>query len=201
MLQALRVPAVLLTAGVLGTTTVQAQSAAPGGAAGSEILTIGAYGGGFSPAADLTSNSGFGNSGTGGGTLTLWVHPNVGVRGNVLFARTEIGSGAPEGLTGEKPNIWAYSGDLVLRLPFDVLNGRDSWFPYLAGGIGGKTYAFDNLNDETDFAGNFGAGVEYRLARWGVQAEVRDIVTSFERFGVNKTQHDVVWTAGITRSF
>ena len=67
----------------LGATTAQAQIPGPRGAAGSDLLTIGAYGGGFSPAGDLTPSSSFRRSGAAGGTVTLWAHPNVGIRGNV----------------------------------------------------------------------------------------------------------------------
>jgi hypothetical protein len=198
-----RVLAALITAGVLGTTAAHAQSQTPRpqGAAGSDIVTINAYGGGFSPAADLTADERFGRSGTVGGAVTLWVHPVVGVRGNLLYARTDVPAAAPDPLAGENPNVWAYSGDLVLRLPRTAANGRDTWFPYIVGGLGAKTYSFDTLSTETDFSGNFGAGIEYRFAQWGLQGEVRDIVSRFDRFGVDRTQHDVVWTAGITLSF
>jgi hypothetical protein len=29
----------------------------------------------------------------------------------------------------------------------------------------------------------------------------RDVVSSFDRFGVDRTQHDIIWTAGLTVSF
>lgn len=202
MLKTRGILAAFVTAGTLAAAALHAQTPAPLGGAGNDIVTINAYGGGFSPATDLTtSNSRFRNSGTVGGTVTLWAHPNVGIRGNLLYARTDAGSGAPDALAGERPNVWAYSGDLVLRMPFAARNGRDTWFPYVVGGLGGKTYEFDTLDTETDFAGSFGAGLEYRFGPWGVHAEVRDIVTSFDRFGAEKTLHDVVWTAGIGWSF
>ncbi len=200
-LHARRILTVLLALGALGATAVQAQTLRLPGAAGNDVLTLNVYGGGFSPAADLTADDRFQSSGTVGGALTLWVHPNVGLRGNVLYARTDLPSAAPEPLPGENPNVWAYSGDLVLRLPLAAGNGRDTWFPYILGGLGGKMYDFDTLSTETDFASNFGAGIEYRFAQWGLQAEVRDIVSRFNRLGVDRTQHDVVWTAGITLSF
>jgi hypothetical protein len=191
----------LFAACALGATAAQAQAQGVPGAAGSDRVTINAYGGGFSPTAELSAEGGFRRSATAGGALTLWAHPNVGLRANVLYARTNLPAAAPEPLPGEDPNVWAYSADLVLRLPRAAVDGRDSWFPYLVGGVGGKTYRFDTLEQESDFAGNVGAGLEYRLARWGLQAEVRDLVSRFDRFGVAKTQHDVVWTAGLTLSF
>jgi hypothetical protein len=199
MLRTLRFLNVLIAVAAVAGTELHAQVLGPRQGVG-EIVTVNAYGGGFSPTADLTTDGSFGNSGTVGGAVTLWLHGNVGIRGNVLFARTGVDGVAPEEVIGENPNVWAYSGDVLLRLPLAAANGRDVWFPYVVGGLGGKTYAFD-AGRETDFAGNFGGGLEYRFDRWGIQAEVRDIVTKFDRFGVDRVQHDLVWTAGITLSF
>jgi hypothetical protein len=199
MRHTLRFLSVLIAVGVAGGTELHAQVLGPRQGLG-EIVTINAYGGGFSPASTLTTDGGFDSSAAVGGAATLWLHHNVGVRGNVLFARTAAADGVPDAVVGEDPDVWAYSGDVVLRIPFVSPNGRDAWFPYLVGGLGAKTYAFD-AGRETDFAGSFGGGLEYRLARWGIQAEVRDIVTRFDRFDVDKVQHDVVWTAGLTLSF
>lgn len=186
---------------VTGATEAQAQAFGQERGVGNDIVTLNLYGGGFSPSSSLTPGSDFRNSGTAGGAATLWLHRNVGVRANLLYARTSASPGVPEALAGERPDIWAYGGDLVLRMPLPAGNGRDSWAPYLVGGLGGKTYDFDELGTETDFAGQFGAGIEYRLGRWGIQAEVRDLVSNFDRFGVDKTQHDIVWTGGLTFSF
>lgn len=180
-----------------GATPVVAQAHGPA----ADRLTIGLYGGGYTPASTLMPGVEFENSGTVGGTLTLWLHPLLGVRGNVLYARTNVSLGGPASLAGEDPNVWAYSGDLLLRHPKPIGTGHGMWFPYLVGGLGGKTYDFDQQRRETDLAGNYGAGVEFRNGRWGVQAEVRDIVSNFDRLGVDKTQHDVVWTAGLTWTF
>lgn len=204
MFQAKRALALLLTMGALGAADVQAQAQTEGlpGAAGSDIFTINVYGGGFAPTAGLATESGFDDSGTVGAAATVWLHRYVGVRANGLYARTDAPAGVPAPLDGERPDVWAYSGDVVLRLPLTVGNGH-TWFPYVVGGAGGKTYDFEEegMESETDFAGNFGGGIEYRIKQVGLQAEVRDIVSSFERFEIDETQHDVVWTAGITLSF
>lgn len=202
MMHAMRALTLLFALGALGATAAQAQTTGPKGAAGSDIFTINVYGGGYAPTASLTPGSEFDDSGTVGAAGTLWVHRNVGVRANVLWARTDAPAGAPAPLGGERPDVWAYSGDVVLRLPLEVGNGQ-TWFPYVVGGLGAKTYDFEreDMDTETDFAGNFGGGLEYRINRVGLQAEVRDIVSSFERFDIDETQHDVVWTAGLTVSF
>jgi len=64
-----------------------------------------------------------------------------------------------------------------------------------------KTYDFDRIDSETDFAGSFGGGIEYRLGRLGLQAEVRDFVSQFDQFGFDDTQHDVVYTGGVTLNY
>ena len=53
----------------------------------------------------------------------------------------------------------------------------------------------------TKFGGNVGAGFEYRFGRWGVRAEGRDYVYKFDRYGFDKTQHEVAWQGGVTVSF
>jgi len=50
------------------------------------------------------------------------------------------------------------------------------------------------------FAGNF-AGLEYSFGRVGVRAEGRDFIYKFDRYGFDKTQHDIAWQGGLTLSF
>src|SRR5438874_1926503 len=61
------------------------------------------------------------------------------------------------------------------------------------GGLSGAT----NLNP----AGTFGAGLEYRFGRVGIRAEGRDFVYKFDRYGFDKTQHDIAWQGGLTLTF
>jgi hypothetical protein len=168
MLNAGRLVTVLAILGALGATTAQAQAFGP---RSSDLFTVNVYGGGYSPTSSLAVGHEFENSGAVGGAVTIWVNQYMGVRGNVLYARTDISSGAPAPLAGEDPSVWAYSGDLILRHGHSSHGGGGTLFPYIVAGLGGKTYDFDRQGTETDFAGNFGAGVEYRFARWGVQAE------------------------------
>ncbi|MBI4539181.1 MAG: outer membrane beta-barrel protein [Gemmatimonadetes bacterium] len=167
-----------------------------------EIVSILGYGGGFTPANELAGPAEFSTSGTVGGAVTVWFGPYVGIRGNGLYTQSDV-DGASSGLAlrGEEPNVWIYSGDVLLRLPLTA--GQSSWwYPYVVGGLGGKTYDFDRLDTETDFAGNFGGGIEFRVNRyWGIQAEARDFVSSFDRLGIDSTQHDVVYTGGISLTF
>ena len=51
------------------------------------------------------------------------------------------------------------------------------------------------------FAGNFGAGLEYRFGRLGIRAEGRDFVYKFDRYGFDRIQPDIAWQGGVTVSF
>ena len=165
-----------------------------------DIITLNVIGGGFSPVSDLGSSQ-FDAAGTVGGTVGVWLHRYVGIRASVVWAQTDVSGPASADVTGVDPNVWAYSGDVVLRVPIDA---RSGWIvPYIVGGLGAKTYDFDGVDTETELAVSFGGGVEYRFpsSRWGVNLEARDYVSSFELYGIDETQHDLVWTGGITLSF
>src|SRR6266568_5108772 len=89
---------------------------------------------------------------------------------------------------------------IVLRYP--VAAGTGTFIPYLLGGAGAiSVHQLDSDSTWTKFAGNFGAGLEYRFGRVGVRAEGRDFVYKFDRNGFDKTQHDVAWQGGVTVSF
>lgn len=174
------------------------------GHAGADRLSIQGYGGGFFSASSLGGGNTFDDTGILGGNVTFWATRYVGVRGSLAWSPPDvITQTADNVLTGEDPNVWNYSGDVVLRLPLPATQ-EVSFFPYILGGLGGKTYDFETLSTETDFAGNFGLGVEARFGengRWGINTEVRDIVSSFDRFGADETLHDVIWTGGISLNF
>ena len=167
---------------------------------GQDIITLNVIGGGFSPASDLGGGQ-FDATGTLGGTVGVWLHRYVGIRAAVVWAQTDVSGPVSADVTGVDPNVWAYSGDVVVRA---LISAQSGWIiPYVVGGLGAKTYDFKGVETETEFAGSFGAGVEYRFpsSRWGINLEARDYVSNFEFYGIDETQHDVVWTAGITLSF
>lgn len=167
---------------------------------GSDVFTISLFGGGFSPLSDLGAGE-FTTGGTVGGTVGAWFGRYVGVRANVLWGSTDVSGAAPQGLVGESPNAWLYTGDLLVRYPWTT--GSGAAFVYAVGGLGAKTYDFNRLSSETDFAGNVGLGGEYRFTtgRWGIIAEVRDFISKFDAFGVSNTQNDLLWTAGVSLNF
>ena len=73
--------------------------------------------------------------------------------------------------------------------------------PYVLGGAGGISVHQLGSDTWTKVGGNVGAGLEYRFGRWGVRAEGRDYVYKFDRYGFDRTQHEVAWQGGVTVSF
>ncbi len=91
---------------------------------------------------------------------------------------------------------------MVLRYP--IQTGSATLTPYVLGGAG--AISVHQLGADTTwskFAGNFGAGLEYSFGRIGVRAEGRDFIYKykFDRYGFDKTQHDIAWQGGLTLSF
>jgi len=187
----------MMAALLVPTTSGLAQDKSPG----NDRFQISVSGGGFWPVGDLGAGE-FDSSGTVGATVGWWFTPNIGVRANGMFARTSADILSPAPFAGENPDVWLWNGDLVVRFPLQV---ADTWLsPYVLGGVGGKTYDFNTLGNATDFAGNFGGGVELRVGpenRWGIFSEFRSFVSDFDRFGVSDTQWDLAWTGGISLSF
>ena len=129
---------------------------------------------------------------------TVWLHRFVGLRASGRFAQDSIRGATVSGRG--KFNNFAYDGDLVLRYPTQA--GAGTLVPYLLGGAGAiSVHQLGSDSTWSKFAGNFGAGFEYRFGRIGVRAEGRDYVYTFDRYGFNKTQHDIAWEGGVTVSF
>jgi Outer membrane protein beta-barrel domain len=163
-------------------------------------VTIGGAFGGLSGAANLNS------AGTTDWRLgwigsldgTVWLQNYVGVRASGSWAQDSI-RGAT--LTGRgKFNKFTYDADLVLRYPIET--GGGTFSPYILGGAGAiSVHQLGADSTWSKFAGNFGAGLEYRFGRVGIRAEGRDFVYTFDRYGFDKTQHDIAWQGGLTLSF
>ena len=166
----------------------------------SDRLTLGGAFGGLSGAANLNS------PGTADWRLgwigsidgTVWFRRNVGIRASGSWAQDSIRGAA---LTGRgKFNKFNYDADLVLRYPIEA--GSATLTPYLLGGAGAiSVHQLGADSTWSKFAGNFGAGLEYRFGRVGIRAEGRDFVYKFDRYGFDKTQHDVAWQGGLTLTF
>jgi len=165
-------------------------------------ISVGGAFGGLSGAANLN------DAGTadwrlgwiGSVDATAWLTEHVGIRASGSWAQDSLRD-AGATLTGRgKFNKFTYDADLVLRYPVQTGSGTVS--PYLLGGVGAiSVHQLASDSTWSKFAGNFGAGLEYRFGRWGIRAEGRDYVYSFDRYGFDKTQHDIAWQGGLTLAF
>jgi len=166
----------------------------------SNRFTLGGAFGGLSGAANLnpagTAEWRLGWIGTIDGTV--WLQRNVGIRASGSWAQDSLRGAA---ITGRgRFNKFTYDADLVLRYPIEA--GSGTLTPYLLGGAGAISVHQLGASDTwSKFAGNFGAGLEYRFGSIGLRAEGRDFVYKFDRYGYNKTQHDIAWQGGLTLSF
>jgi hypothetical protein len=129
---------------------------------------------------------------------SYWVLPRVGIRASGTWAQDSLRGGSFSGRGTF--NKFAYDADIVLRYPLAA--GSSTVVPYVLGGAGAiSVHQLGSDSTWTKFAGNFGGGIEYRFGRVGVRAEGRDYVYTFDRYGFDKTQHDIAWQGGVTVSF
>jgi hypothetical protein len=158
-----------------------------------------ANGGGNSSLTNL-NDAGTASLNTGwsaGGGLGVQLNRFVAVRGTLDFARTE-GQGASAGaLAGQRLNRYFYGGDVQLRYPT-----ASGFAPYLL--LGGGAVTIDAKDDGafesfTKLAGKGGLGVEYQLRNnVALFAQGATYVYGYDRGGFDKTQLDLLWTAGLS---
>lgn len=163
-------------------------------------FTLGAAFGGLSGAANLdpAGTADWRLGWAGSIDANYWVGPRVGLRISGTWAQDSLRGG---GITGRgKFNKFAYDANVVLRYPLAA--GSGTFVPYVLGGAGAiSVHQLGSDSTWTKFAGNFGGGIEYRFSRIGVRVEGRDYVYKFDRYGFDKTQHDIAWQGGVTLSF
>lgn len=203
MKKTMLIAGVLVAFVALPATKLSAQVMGRDSRPGNDVLSVNVVGGGFFSADNLAPGTEFKNTGSVGGSVTYWAHTNVGLRADLLWAGPTVRAAQDSPLAGEDPNVWHYSGDVVLRMPLTGTS-RMSWFPYIVGGVGAKTYDFQTLATATDFAGNVGAGLELRFGetgRIGINTEIRDAISNFKTAGYDQTLNDVVWTGGLTLNY
>jgi len=163
-----------------------------------DAVTVAGAFGGLSGAANLNQAADWRLGWAASLDATGWLNDYVGVRASAGWAQDSI-RGAT--LTGRgKLNKFTYDGDVVLRYP--VRAGSGTLSPYLLGGLGAiSVHQLGSDSTWSKFAGNYGVGFEYRFRRVGIRAEGRDFVYKFDRYGFDKTQHDIAWQGGLTLSF
>jgi hypothetical protein len=183
---------------LLAPATLPAQSTV-----GRPNFVVFANGGGTSSLTDLNEpgTASLKTGWTAGGGVGLQVNPYLAVRGTFDFAQAEAeGSGAGS-LNGQKLNQYFYGGDVQLRYPT-----RSGLAPYLLLGAGAVTVDNADLasfESFTKFAGKGGLGLEYLLPQnnLGLFAQANSYIYDYDRNGFDKTQVDVLWTAGLTYRF
>ena len=111
---------------------------------------------------------------------SYWVLPRFGLRIGGTWAQDSLRGAALPGRG--KFNKFNYDAALVLRYPIET--GSATLSPYVLGGAGAISVHQLGASDTwSKFAGNFGAGLEYRFGRVGLRAEGRDFVYKFDRYG------------------
>ena len=164
-------------------------------------LVLFANGGGNSSLTDLNDagTASLETGWTGGGGVGVQLNRFLAVRGTFDYARSD-GQGATA-ISGQALDRYFYGGDVQLRYPT-----ASGLAPYVLLGAGAVTIdnpdnaAFDRF---TKFAGKGGLGVEYALPRsnFGLFVQASSYVYDFDQNGFDKTQVDVLWTAGLNYRF
>lgn len=195
--------AMTLAALALVAVAVPAQAQAQGTSSTSGVV-ISAQGGGFTSVANLNDadTADFKTGFNVGGSLGYDVNKVVGVRGTFTFARSDTrGTALPVVITaGTKTNRLLYGGELVLRVP--VVGGIS---PYVLAGGGVVNFRPDTATDQnfTKGAGKVGAGINFAVPSSNVSifAQADGWFYQFDKFGFDKTQFDLTWSAGLSYHF
>lgn len=138
--------------------------------------------------------------------------PNVAIVGNVGYASSSIEVGLPiiGGLRVGDSKALLYDGGLQLRLP-GVTSLGSGVVPFIEGGAGAIRYevsAGPLTTKSTNFAANFGGGVDLQISRGiGARLMAKDYVGKFdfkEATGFDltgKTTHNFVVGVGLNIGF
>lgn len=134
---------------------------------------------------------------TAGGGVGLEFNRYFAVRGTFDIARSKVEGVGAGTLNSQKLTHYFYGGDIQLRYPL-----ASGFAPYLLVGAGAVTV--DNTEDNsftrfTKFAGRGGLGFEY-VTRSKVGLFAQGVASAYKlgRAGFDKTQADVLWTAGLS---
>jgi Outer membrane protein beta-barrel domain len=183
--------ALLLSLLVSGTASAQT-------AADRHSVVVFANAGGSSALTDLNNAGASLNTGwTGGGGIGWQLNRYLALRGTFDFDRAKAQNDAI-GFSGERFNHYFYGADVQLRYPT-----ANRIAPYALLGAGAATVddvdapGFDRV---TKFAGKGGLGVELTpsASNLGLFAQGVSYLYKPDRNGVDKTQADLLWTAGVS---
>jgi hypothetical protein len=155
-------------------------------APGDEVATIAVLGGALSPRTTFDDGSTFATGAGAGMSLTGWANGLLGFRAT-LFRSTHDGQNESDPLSAiavNDPIVWTGTAEVVLR------RTMGKWFPYVSGGVAGKSYtwASRHVGDVTS-GWTAAGGIEVRpniLGRIGLIAELRNTYSQFNLFGHGK---------------
>jgi Outer membrane protein beta-barrel domain len=160
-----------------------------------------ANGGGYSPLTDL-NESGTASLKTDwglGGGAGVQLNRYVALRAVLDYGQT-TGQDGSTAFASDKLRHYFYGGDVQLRYP--TVSG---FAPYVLLGAGAVTIDSDNpaFDSFTKPAGKAGLGIEYQFPQngLGLFAQGASYVYNFDRSGFDRTQWDMLWTAGLSYRF
>ncbi len=140
--------------------------------------------------------------------LGLDLSRNVSLVGNIGYTDSNVRVGLPiiGGVNIADSKVLLYDGGLEFRLPSTTLGtGIVPWVQVGAGAIRYEVRTGPLTTNATNFAGNFGGGLDVQLNRSiGIRAGVKDYVGKFDfkeatSFDLhNKVSHNVALTLGLT---
>jgi hypothetical protein len=171
------------------------------------LITFGSFANG--PIGTRLSNQ---SSAIYGAQLGLSLTPNVALVGNVGYTDSNIEVGLPiiGGLKIAESKALLYDGGLQLRLPAVTSLGTGV-VPYVEAGAGAIRYevrAGPLTTKATNFAANYGGGVDLQVSRaLGLRVMAKDYVGKFdfkEATGFNvsgNTAHNWVFGVGVNLGF
>ena len=152
------------------------------------------------------------NSALYGVTAGLDLSQNVSLVGNVGYTDSNVRVGLPiiGGVNIADSKVLLYDGGLQFRLPTASTLGTGI-APFVEVGAGAIRYEVRTgplTTNATNFAGNFGGGLDLMLNRSiGIRGAVKDYVGKFDfkeatSFDLNsKVSHNVAFTVGLTLGF
>jgi hypothetical protein len=132
---------------------------------------------------------------TVGGRAAVRFADRFGVGATVLYAPTTITS-----VTGASSDlgVWSYG----LDLSYHALEPGSMVRPFLVGGVGAKSYDFEEADTETQLMWNLGGGIDIAVhPRATLRLEARDYMSYFDTgiAGIDdELQHDLALTAGLS---
>jgi opacity protein-like surface antigen len=168
-------------------------------------VVISAQGGGLTSVVDLNDakTADFKTGFNVGGSLGYEFNPNVSLRGTYTFGRADSrGTALPAVIVaGTKTNRHYYGAELKLSAP---LTG--GFTPYLLAGGGAVTIKPDTTPSQDSFtkpAGKAGVGISLDVPSSSVSVFVEGTgwFYKFEQYGFDKSQFDLVWSAGLSYRF